>query len=35
MNGKVTKEGMDRDLDRMARMGIGGVQNFDASLMTP
>lgn len=35
MNGNVTKEGIDKDLDWMARMGIGGVQNFDASLMTP
>ncbi len=35
MNGNVTKEGIDKDLDWMARMGIGGVQNFDANLMTP
>ncbi|ANI79456.1 glycosyl hydrolase [Sphingobium sp. EP60837] len=35
MNGNVTKEGIDKDLDWMARMGIGGVQNFDASLLTP
>ncbi|HUD93868.1 glycosyl hydrolase [Sphingobium sp.] len=35
MNGNVTKEGIDKDLDWMARMGIGGIQNFDASLMTP
>lgn len=35
MNGNVTKDGIDKDLDWMARMGIGGVQNFDASLMTP
>jgi hypothetical protein len=35
MNGNVTKEGIDKDLEWMARMGIGGVQNFDASLLTP
>ncbi|PBN43326.1 glycosyl hydrolase [Sphingobium sp. D43FB] len=35
MNGNVTKDGIDKDLDWMARMGIGGVQNFDANLMTP
>lgn len=35
MNGNVTKDGIDKDLDWMARMGIGGVQNFDASLKTP
>ncbi len=35
LNGNVTKDGIDKDLDWMARMGIGGVQNFDASLMTP
>ena len=35
MNGNVTKEGIDKDLDWMARIGIGGVQNFDVNLMTP
>ncbi|MEQ6332284.1 glycosyl hydrolase [Sphingobium sp. MK2] len=35
MNGNVTKDGITKDLDWMARMGIGGVQNFDANLMTP
>jgi len=35
MNGNVTKEGIDKDLDWMARIGIGGVQNFDANLQTP
>jgi hypothetical protein len=35
MNGNVTKDGIDKDLDWMARMGIGGVQNFDANLQTP
>lgn len=35
MNGNVTKDGIEKDLDWMARMGIGGVQNFDANLQTP
>lgn len=35
MNGNVTKDGIYKDLDWMARIGIGGVQNFDASLKTP
>jgi hypothetical protein len=35
MNGNVTKDGIDKDLDWMARIGIGGVQNFDANLATP
>lgn len=35
MNGNVTQEGIARDLDWMSRIGIGGVQNFDASLTTP
>ncbi len=35
MNGNVTKDGIEKDLDWMARMGIGGVQNFDANLATP
>lgn len=35
MNGNVTKDGIHKDLDWMSRMGIGGVQNFDAELMTP
>jgi len=35
LNGNVTKDGIDKDLDWMARMGIGGVQNFDANLQTP
>ncbi|MET0364111.1 MAG: glycosyl hydrolase [Sphingobium sp.] len=35
LNGNVTNEGIDKDLDWMARMGIGGVQNFDANLQTP
>jgi hypothetical protein len=35
MNGNVTKEGIASDLAWMKRIGIGGVQNFDASLETP
>src|SRR4051794_40360096 len=35
MNGNITKEGIDRDLDWMNRVGIGGFQNFDAALNTP
>lgn len=35
MNGNVTKEGIQLDLEWMKRVGIGGFQNFDASLGTP
>jgi alpha-L-rhamnosidase len=35
MNGNITKEGVAKDFAWMKRVGIGGVQNFDASLMTP
>jgi hypothetical protein len=35
MNGNVTIDGIDKDLDWMSRIGIGGVQNFDANLATP
>jgi hypothetical protein len=35
MNGNVTKEGIAADLAWMNKVGIGGVQNFDAQLMTP
>jgi hypothetical protein len=35
MNGNVTKEGIKKDLLWMHRTGIGGFQNFDASLYTP
>ena len=31
----ITKEGIRKDLEWMKRVGIGGFQNFDASLMTP
>ena len=35
LNGNVTKDGIAKDLEWMKRVGIGGVQNFDASLRTP
>lgn len=35
MNGNITPEGIARDLAWMKRIGIGGVQNFDAALATP
>jgi hypothetical protein len=35
MNGNITKDGIRKDLDWMSRVGIGGLQNFDAALMTP
>ena len=35
MNGNITKDGIRKDLEWMKRSGIGGFQNFDASLMTP
>jgi hypothetical protein len=35
MNGNVTEAGIKLDLEWMYRVGIGGLQNFDAQLMTP
>lgn len=35
MNGNITPEGIAKDLEWMARIGIGGVQNFDAAMETP
>src|SRR3546814_7575902 len=35
MNGNITEEGIRRDLEWMKRVGIGGLQNFDAHLLTP
>ncbi|MDW3651915.1 MAG: glycosyl hydrolase [Bacteroidia bacterium] len=35
MNGNITKEGIQKDLDWMERTGIGGFHNFDANLFTP
>lgn len=35
MNGNVSKEGIRQDLEWLDRVGVGGVQNFDAALSTP
>jgi hypothetical protein len=35
MNGNITEDGIRQDLEWMSRVGLGGVQNFDAALMTP
>lgn len=35
MNGNITKDGIRKDLEWMHRVGIGGLQNFDANLVTP
>ncbi|MCR9065584.1 MAG: glycosyl hydrolase [Cytophagales bacterium] len=35
MNGNITKNGIQKDLDWMHKTGIGGFQNFDANLFTP
>ncbi|MCJ2183460.1 glycoside hydrolase [Novosphingobium sp. 1949] len=35
MNGNITKDGIAKDLAWMKRVGIGGVQAFDANLQTP
>ena len=35
MNGNISKEGIRLDLEWMHRIGIAGVQNFDANLQTP
>jgi hypothetical protein len=35
MNGNITKDGIQKDLEWMKRTGIGGFQNFDANLFTP
>lgn len=35
MNGNITQDGIRKDLLWMKRVGIGGFQNFDASLLTP
>ena len=35
MSGNVTESGIAKDMAWMNRVGIGGVQNFDAHLMTP
>ncbi len=35
MNGNITKDGIQKDLEWMHRVGIGGFHNFDAALATP
>ena len=35
MNGNITQDGITKDLEWMKRVGIGGLQNFDANLTTP
>jgi hypothetical protein len=35
MNGNITKNGIQKDLDWMEKTGIGGFHNFDAALFTP
>ena len=35
MNGNVTKDGIRKDMEWMSRVGVGGLQNFDAALATP
>ena len=35
MNGNITQEGIRLDMEWMHRVGIGGVQNFDAAFFTP
>ena len=35
MNGNITQEGIAKDLAWMNRVGIGGLQTFDAGLSTP
>ncbi|MEO5587249.1 MAG: glycosyl hydrolase [Novosphingobium sp.] len=35
MNGNVTKDGIRKDMEWMKRVGIGGLQNFDANFNTP
>ena len=35
MNGNVTRDGITRDLEAMARVGIGGVINFDGGTLIP
>ncbi len=35
MNGNITEDGIGKDMAWMKRVGIGGLQNFDAALTTP
>ena len=35
MNGNISKDGIEKDLQWMKRVGIGGLQNFDVAFDTP
>jgi hypothetical protein len=35
LNGNITKDGIRKDIEWMSRSGLGGLQNFDAEMMTP
>ena len=35
LKGNITKDGIAKDMAWMKRVGIGGLQNFDANLQTP
>lgn len=35
LNGNITKQGIQQDLEWMQRVGLGGLQNFDAAFNTP
>ncbi len=35
MNGNISQQGIKADLEWMKRIGIGGIQNFDAAFNTP
>src|ERR1044071_3963148 len=35
VDGNVTLEAIDQDLDWLKRIGVAGLQNFDAGLKTP
>jgi hypothetical protein len=35
VGGNITREGIRKDIEWMARIGLGGMQNFDALLPTP
>jgi hypothetical protein len=35
MSGNITQEGIGLDMEWMKRVGLGGMQNFDAALNTP
>ena len=35
MNGNISKNGIQKDMEWMDRSGIGGLMNFDANLFTP